>query len=143
MPGWVIPVTSLIVVLIFAVATLIVRDIKGDVTGGPTSFQNVAGMLSTKPVLHEEDGVGSTDTDLFAVEGRVQLCWELDGEPPSGKGAPSASFVLQDAGAARPGVAIRNKRGDGCFFTTLPAGRYYIKVNTPEWTRWRLTVREG
>jgi hypothetical protein len=140
MPGWVIPIGSLIVVLVVAISTLIVRGIKNDVTGGPASFENVSAMLNTNPVLLEEQGEGSMDTDFFAIERRAQICWDL---PGVSAGRQAASFTLADARATRPAATFRDQRTSGCRVVAVPAGNYYVKITAPSGTRWRLTVREG
>jgi hypothetical protein len=141
MPGWVPPIGSLLVVLIVVISTLIVRGIKRDVTSGPASFEYVVGMLSTKPILLEQQGEGSVDTDFFAIERRVQICWDLVGGT-SGSGQ-AASFALADARATRPAAAIRNQRSRGCRTMAAPAGNYYVKITAPPGVEWRLTVHEG
>jgi hypothetical protein len=87
-----------------------------------------------------------TQTEPFLVLGRIEVCWEVTGEAPSG-GRGAISILIFEQGQLspqEPQANLEDKSGSGCTNLDLPPGTYYILVlSVFGTTSWRLSVQPG
>jgi hypothetical protein len=87
-------------------------------------------------------GSGSLQTVAFTSGGsKVNVCWTVSGQSPSGAFGPSVAFFLKPAGTGPWGPEFDvEQAAQACSTVSLAAGVYVVNVIATPWTQWSLTL---
>jgi hypothetical protein len=87
-------------------------------------------------------GSGSVQTETFtSTSSKVNVCWTVSGQSPSGAFGPSAAFFLKSANGNIWGPEFDVEQpSQTCSAAALAPGTYFVNVIATPWTQWTLTI---
>jgi hypothetical protein len=77
----------------------------------------------------------------MSTASKVNICWNVSGQSPSGVFGPSAAFFIKSASGGSRGPDFSTEQPNQvCSVASLAPGIYFVNVIATPWTQWSVTV---